>query len=54
MDMAVLRGNINNACSQHRMTKVEIMGGGGGQGCTGRKLLGNGNKKQRIYGSAHR
>jgi len=31
MDMAVQRGNINNACSQNRMTKVEIKVGGRGQ-----------------------
>ena len=30
MDMAVLRGNINNACSQNRMTKGADNGGGEG------------------------
>lgn len=54
MDMAVLRGNTNNACSQNRMTKVEIMVGGGASDVQEGNYYGIRSKSRRIYGSVHR
>jgi hypothetical protein len=54
MDIAVLKGNTNNACSRNRMTKVEIMVGGGASNVQEGNSYGTRSKSRRIYGSEHR